>query len=201
MKSCLLLGVFYTTSFATNGPKRGQTFRDGIRVQALQDAGYSVRTLDNKHVNKSENTHCNANFVDFRRMYKEMKNTFGENVSFDHIILDYFFSPTGWARDRWSAKFWSETIVLFAINNVLVLGGKIWIPNIPCVQESLNNYSSVIRDYYRIIEIHNALENPLCAATETVTYELLQCPDALTNETQLEPLHNISPFLCLVRYC
>lgn len=41
--------------------------------------------------------------------------------------------------------------------------------------------------------------NPLYAATEKVEIELLMCPDALTNETQLRPLLNFSdsPFYVL----
>lgn len=43
------------------------------------------------------------------------------------------------------------------------------------------------------------MENPLYRATEKVEKELLMCPDALTNETQLRPLLNFSnePFCVL----
>ncbi len=43
------------------------------------------------------------------------------------------------------------------------------------------------------------MENPLYLATENVEKELLMCPDALTNETQLRPLLNFSaqPFCVL----
>lgn len=97
----LLLGVFHCRKFddrvAGKEPNRGQLFRDGVRSKALEDAGYIVRSLDNKHhekdVNLGDEIHCNANFADSRRMSKALRSTFGEDIIFDHIILDYFFSP------------------------------------------------------------------------------------------------------------
>jgi hypothetical protein len=97
----LLLGVFHSRKFddrvAGKEPNRGQLFRDGVRSKALEDSGYIVRSLDNKHhetgVSIGDEIHCNANFADSRRMSKALKSTFGDEIIFDHIILDYFFSP------------------------------------------------------------------------------------------------------------
>ena len=98
--SALLLGVFHSRKFddrvAGKEPNRGQLFRDGVRSKALEDAGYIVRSLDDKHqetVKSGDEIHCTANFADARRMSKALKSTFGEDIVFDHIILDYFFSP------------------------------------------------------------------------------------------------------------
>ena len=100
MESCLLLGVFHSRKFddrqAGKEPNRGQGFRDGVRSKALEDNGYIVRSLDNKHsedVKVGDEIHCNANFADARRMSKAIKSSFGNDIAFDHIILDYFFSP------------------------------------------------------------------------------------------------------------
>lgn len=99
--AALLLGVFHSRKFndriSGKEPNRGQLFRDGVRSKALEDAGYVVRSLDNKHhetdVKLGDEIHCNANFADPRRMSKALRSTFGEDIIFDHIILDYFFSP------------------------------------------------------------------------------------------------------------
>ena len=98
--SALLLGVFHSRKFddrvAGKEPNRGQLFRDGVRSKALEDAGYIVRSLDDKHqevVKRGDEIHCTANFADARRMLKALKSSFGESTIFDHIILDYFFSP------------------------------------------------------------------------------------------------------------
>jgi hypothetical protein len=80
-------------------PNRGQEFRDGCRADALQRTGYNVRSLDNKHqevVPFGEDIHCTANFADARRMSKALKSSFGDNQEYDHVILDYFFSPVSY---------------------------------------------------------------------------------------------------------
>jgi hypothetical protein len=101
MKACLLLGVFHSRKFDSRPegkePNRGQGFRDGVRSKALEDLGYLVRSLDDKHtepdVLPGEEIHCTANFADARRMMKALRKTFGDELSFDHVVLDYFFSP------------------------------------------------------------------------------------------------------------
>jgi hypothetical protein len=76
-------------------PSRGQEFRDRVRCEALENLGYDVYTLDNKHpeVRGPAGKHCRANFADPRRMIKSIKFTWGNDIVFDSIILDYFFSP------------------------------------------------------------------------------------------------------------
>ena len=90
MTNVLLLGMVFSEEME---PKRGQEYRDRVRCEALEILGYSVKTLDNKHSdNLASGKHCTANFADPRRMLKSMKSKW-ENITFDHIILDYFFSP------------------------------------------------------------------------------------------------------------
>jgi hypothetical protein len=87
----LLLGMVFSTE---TEPKRGQEFRDRVRCSAVAAHGYRVRTLDNKHSDAEIANHCCANFVDSRRMLKALSSKWA-NESYDHIILDYFFSPVG----------------------------------------------------------------------------------------------------------
>jgi hypothetical protein len=75
-----------------NIPKRGQEYRDRVRCQALQDMGYKVRSLDNKHDDTHLKNHCNANFADTRRMTKALQQKW-EGETYQHVILDYFMSP------------------------------------------------------------------------------------------------------------
>ena len=91
MSEVLLLGMVYSNE---TEPKRGQEYRDRVRCEALETLGYSVKTLDNKHKDDTltNGKHCTANFADARRMLKSM-NTRWEKITFEHIILDYFFSP------------------------------------------------------------------------------------------------------------
>lgn len=91
MSEVLLLGMVFSEE---TEPKRGQEYRDRVRCEALEKLGYSVRTLDNKHKDDvlTNGKHCTANFADSRRMLKSMNNRWDKSI-FDHIILDYFFSP------------------------------------------------------------------------------------------------------------
>lgn len=115
-----------------------------------------------------------------------------------------YYDPTyqiGWARERWTANFWKNTLPMLADNDLLKKGGQLWLPNLGCVQESIETYRDEIMMHYTIKAVEDPLLNPLYAASENVEMELLRCPDALTNETQLRPLLSYSknPFLVLTR--
>ena len=87
--TALLLGVVFAKE---QRAKRGQEYRDRVRCEAMENLGYSVRTLDNKHSDAGLDKHCTANFSDTRRMMKSMEAKW-DGIKFDHVILDYFFSP------------------------------------------------------------------------------------------------------------
>lgn len=90
---------------------------------------------------------------------------------------------------------------MLADNDLLKKGGQLWLPNLGCVQESIETYRDEILMHYTIKAVEDPLQNPLYAASENVEIELLRCPDALTNETQLRPLlaYSKNPFLVLTR--
>jgi hypothetical protein len=90
--TALLLGVVFATE---QRAKRGQEYRDRVRCEAMESLGYDVRTLDNKHSDAGLDKHCNANFSDTRRMMKSMDAKWN-GEKFDHVILDYFFSPVSY---------------------------------------------------------------------------------------------------------
>lgn len=92
----LLLGMAFYDREKSGNPSRGQGYRDRIRLEALEQNNYLVRTLDDKHQESisSQNKHCQANFADARRMKASMDLVWrNQNKAYDHIILDYFFSP------------------------------------------------------------------------------------------------------------
>lgn len=90
---------------------------------------------------------------------------------------------------------------MLAENDILKKGGKLWLPNLDCVQCSIDDYKEEIEKYYTVEAVEDPNLNPLYAATENVEKELLRCPDSLTNETQLRPLliYSKYPFLVLSR--
>ena len=217
----LLLGVFHSrgqTQFTSE--VRGQGYRDLVRCKALESQGHDVFTCDDKHTEgvvvgrdgreqpvasaDQPGLHVQANFNDGRRMLKSMaaKPTFDQ--PFDTIILDYFFSPAGWAATRWTDSFFCRTIPAFAELNKIVAGGQWWLPYLDCVRVAVvEKFAGVIGQHYtvRLVSKNDVMENPLYAATSQVQGELSRCPEAYTNETQLAPLltYSDTPFLVLSR--
>ncbi len=82
---------------------------------------------------------------------------------------------------------------------MILPGGKIWLPNLDCIQEQLDDNKSLLAPYFDIKLVKECASNPLYFATDNVEKELLRCPDTLTNETQIRPLLDFSdhPFYVL----
>ena len=182
----LLLGMVYSQE---TFPKRGQEFRDRVRCMALEDLGFYVHTVDDKHddVSLIHGKHCNANFNNHRSMCRQIKTKWGDDTKFSHIILDYFFSPIGWARERWLPNFFSQTIPSMALQ-LLSPDGILWLPHLQNVTESIQLVRSSIDEHFIIHEVEEPLKNPLFVATENATDELKRCPDQVLNENQIQPL-------------
>jgi hypothetical protein len=102
----------------------------------------------------------------------------------------------GWARHRWTDPLFTRTFPTLAKEGKLAPGGQIWLPNLDCIQVSLTDFFDDLDPYYTVSLARDPKENPLYLATEDVEEELLRCPDALTNETQLRPL-GAEPFYVL----
>lgn len=105
----------------------------------------------------------------------------------------------GWARERWTDPLFTKTLPTLAESGYLARGCKIWLPNLQCIEDSIGDFYGELTPYYTIRKESNPKANPLYRATEKVEKELLMCPDALTNETQLRPLLDFSsePFYVL----
>ena len=176
-----------------------------IRCEALENLGYDVYTLDDKHAETLALTgkHCQANFTDAQRMIKNMRNVWpdlgNEGFSFKFVILDYFFSPAGWVDTRWSIPFFENTLTFLAEKEILSIGGSIWLPNVRHVQVMLIKFRLKIEEHYTWEMVREPSMNPLYRATDRVTDDLKLCPDNMTNETQLRPLCSDSPFYVLTR--
>eukprot|EP01032_Pedospumella_encystans_P028287 gene28287-31947_t len=180
----LLLGMVFSSEAI---PKRGQEYRDRVRCEALERLNYKVKTLDNKHSDITLLNHCTANFSDTRRMVKAITSKWGSET-FDHVILDYFMSPVGWARTRWTDPLFTATFPTLARSGLLAPGAKIWLPNMQCIEQSLEDFKAHLEPYFNIYVEKDSLANPLYLATEDAEEELLLCPDLITNSTQAIPL-------------
>jgi hypothetical protein len=183
----LLLGMVFSDQLIP--PSRGQNFRDQVRCVELQNLGFKVLTVDDKHEDDYffPGKYCNANFNNDRGMLKQIQEKWGNDIKFSHIILDYFFSPVGWARDRWQPTFYSKTIPSMALK-LFSPGGILWLPHLQNVTESIQLNQDSIDAYFIVHEVDDPMSNPLYAATEQATDELKRCPDFFLNENHLPPL-------------
>ena len=107
-RHCLLLGMVYADE---RRYLRGQESRDRIRCDALERRRFDVVTLDDKHPEIQQRfirvkgklqevhtyllRHIHTNMVDTIRMSKAIQQKIGDK-KFDHICLDYFFSPVSY---------------------------------------------------------------------------------------------------------
>jgi hypothetical protein len=180
----------------TNVPNIGQQYRDRVRCEALENLGYEVKTLDDKHDSSllSHGKHCQASFLDSRRFLHSINSQWGNGQKFHHVILDYFFSPVGWARDRWKDSFYSCTLPAIA-KNLLHANGKVWLPNIDCVDKAIMDNFTALQSHYSIYKVDDVMQNPLYVASENAV-ELLKLNTSalLTNETQMVEIEKYSEF-------
>ena len=82
----LLLGMVYSQEMT---PKRGQEYRDRVRCEALENLGFIVHTVDDKHV-VDQRRHCNANFNNDRAFIRQIKENGGKICS--TVILSWTIS-------------------------------------------------------------------------------------------------------------
>ena len=138
--------------------------------------------------NAVQGRHCRGNFSDPNRLFRSLNNTWGsqqatgqqkqggqqqeEHVSFDHVCLDYFFSPQGWAGDRWTNKFFTGTLPSFCMKEWLKVNGSVWLPNIKHVSEVI-----YICTYTYAVIFLTSLSLSLSSFTsnKTTNYESVLC--------------------------
>jgi hypothetical protein len=116
-----------------------------------------------------------------------MQEAWSGNMSFDLIILDYFFLPAGWAAHRWTQKFFSDTLPTLVEWGILKPGGSLWLPHVSHTEEMVSEFSQFLANKYDWELVSDPMLNPLYSATERVTDLLIEAsPKAiLTNATQL----------------
>jgi hypothetical protein len=94
----------------------------------------------------------------------------------------------GWARTRWTDPLFTDTFPTLAKTGLLAPKSLVWLPNLQCIEESLESFRTHLEPYFTIRKEKNAMLNPLYAATENAEEDLLLCPDLITNKTQVLPI-------------
>jgi len=197
-KNLLALAMVYSCE---ERPVIGQLFRDRVRLAELEKLGYIVYSLDDKHDPKDGlvGRHCQAKFSNAHRLLSNIRNAW-DSISFGCVIMDYFYCPNGWAKERWTANFFKDVLPLFATSGLVHEKGEIWLPYFSDVEEYISEFYATITEHYYIKLVRRVEKNPLYLATNMCNDRLSLAPNAYTNLTQMVPLRNYSttPF-CLLR--
>lgn len=215
-KKVLLLGMVKAEEYRTN--VMGQEGRDRTRIDAMEKQRWDAFTADNKHPQiqkrlervKTKNStklvsldtnlpqHCDTDFAN-KRFFTDLRTRFGPKIKFDTVILDYFFSPMGYVQERWLDEFFMKTLPKLVTEDMLDPGSCVWLPHIDYTAKKLEQFSYQIDQLYVVDNVEDPNMNPLFYATGLPETEarLLQFPEKLVNENQLNVLDKDSPFISL----
>ena len=183
-KRALLLGMVY--SVIDDPSHGGQCYRDRLRAKAFENLlpGWQATTADDKHVASNPivhpGRHICANFNAPNRLIKAWRDLHQDEVM-DMVILDYVFSPAGWVQTRWSTGLFQLTLPKLADEGLLRRGGCVWLPGSDYVKQSLLKHEDVLSPHYTVLTQARS-DNPLFAATATVTAALALDKDPATEE-------------------
>ena len=121
-KRSLNIGMIFQQDI--NWVNWGQASRDTVRCQGQQAFGMEVYSLDTKH-DSIPGRHFRTSVNNFQNMWDDMVAEYGLGFTIQFLILDWYFSPNSWIRDRFNEKFFSETIPKFAVNRILLAGDQV----------------------------------------------------------------------------
>ncbi|GKZ00500.1 hypothetical protein MPSEU_001002400 [Mayamaea pseudoterrestris] len=82
-----------------------------------------------------------------RKFVASLKDHFS-GVTFDQVLLDYFWIPTGWDRQHWSRSFFESSLVSFATLDVVGPDAQIYLPFcLHCFKEVLICQDVLLKHY------------------------------------------------------
>jgi len=103
--------------------------RDYARILAMQEQhGVQAYTVSQEQGSLYWNErHLEANFCRHNFVKGGLQRSFGEEVKFHQIVLDYFWIPKGiWMAHHWKGSFFRSTLI--DLLDVLHDEGTIWLP-------------------------------------------------------------------------
>jgi hypothetical protein len=158
--------------------------------------------------------HCCANYnllwdkfggsvCESRCMATKLENCWGEHLVFNNICLDYFFSPEGYNKERWSPTFFTHILPWFRTSGHLAANGAVWLPGFGHVKEMLKEHAHVLQVHFTWTGVTDPLDNPLYKSTENCNELLQKCKEPLINSNQLKglpdqeyPFYRLIPVPC-----
>jgi hypothetical protein len=99
--------------------------RDLARCVATEEAGNVDVYAVSKEIGcvYKDDRHIHANF-NSRNFVASLRKSFGEDVQFTQVILDYYWMPTGWLVTRWARTLFNRTLPDLVRHNLLVFPSK-----------------------------------------------------------------------------
>jgi hypothetical protein len=71
-------------------------------------------------------------------------------VQFREVVLDYFWCPDAWAKEKWKSYFFHSTLPQLAKQGLLEVGGTIYLPFTPYVLDMATRYEDILKSNYVI---------------------------------------------------
>ena len=215
----LVLGMVLSEELQNDATQQlrgdGQLLRDGIRLRELQK-NFEVFTFDDKHWKSKfptviESLHCVGNYAQaygssarYARTFQPCVKALWPGITFDYIIVDYFFMPPGYSADRqgrWLPRDSKvSTVESIGIEKLLNVDGKIIMANMRDLSIPMEAYSDRIGKYFNVLKLpeERINENPLWKATMDVNSELLSHnQQKYANANQRPGLDQYFPFFVL----
>ena len=115
-----------------------QLLRDGLRCESLEvDLHYNIYTIDLGHEPylAIDGRHIRHDFTDVGVLAK--MDTTWKGLVFQNIILDYFYTPNSWHALHFSERMYTIILPKLASKGAIAIGGEVWLPHIPCIQERI----------------------------------------------------------------
>lgn len=141
--------------------------RDLARIVATEQAcGIDAYTVSKEIgcVYRSDR-HLHANF-NARNFVQKLKESFGDDVQFSQVILDYYWMPTGWLVTRWAKTLFQKTLPNLVKERILtypstrgrrmrkkgdeIEEGVVYLPFCAHVCKELVGGIDTLKDYYSI---------------------------------------------------
>jgi hypothetical protein len=138
--------------------------RDLARCVATEEAGEMDVYTVSKEIGAQyrSDRHIHANF-NARKFCKILQQSFGENIQFSQVVLDYYWMPTGWLVTRWAKTLFSQTLPDLVRYNMLTYPSKrrktrrgelevgvVYLPFCAHVTKEIVGAIDVLSNYYQV---------------------------------------------------
>jgi len=143
-----VLFLFMTqTAERSEGAGSVEVLRDMARCRATEQACTGTRVFTVSLQEGDPLVHYRGD-VGAREFPSKLKEHFGPASSFRQIVLDWYWSPSGWAADRWGDTFFSENLA--GMRTLLPPGGCVYFPfKLLCFEKVVVN-SGFIQRFYKL---------------------------------------------------